>query len=167
VLLSVRDLLSETVAEKERKKYVARTTPKVHCETLTWQHGVEVHHLAVGTVDVVSTIVSLLAHSLLQQTNQEGEVPRLRMLVPIREYGWERLVEKQEAQECQRMHARYYLALAEEAAQHLREGGQQIRWLGRLAAEQENLRAVLTFLINRGNPSTAQSAQVVGLHRPG
>jgi len=99
------------------------------------------------SIDVVSTIASLLDHSLIQQGNQEGEVPRLSMLETIREYGWERLSERQEAEESKRMHARYYLALAEEAALHLREGGQQIQWLERLAAEQENLRAVLTFLI--------------------
>ena len=99
------------------------------------------------TIDVVSTIASLLDHSLIQQGNQEGEAPRLSMLETVCEYGWERLIEMQEAEESQRMHALYYLALAEEAALHLREGGQQIQWLGRLAAEQENLRAVLTLLI--------------------
>jgi predicted ATPase len=50
-------------------------------------------------------------------------VPRLSMLETVREYGWERLIERQEAEESQRMHALYYLALAEEAALHLREGG--------------------------------------------
>lgn len=120
-------------------------------------------------------------------------MPRLSMLETVREYGWERLIERQEAEESQRMHALYYLALAEEAALHLREGGQQIQWLGRLAAEQENLRAVLTFLIehkeadlavrlstalrwywvtrgsfcDRGDPSADQSAQAIGLDCPG
>ena len=99
------------------------------------------------TIDVVSTIASLLDHSLIQQTNQEGEVARLKMLETVREYGWERLIERQEVEECQRRHARYYLALAEKAAQQMRRGDQQIQWLERLVAEQENLRATHTFLI--------------------
>ncbi len=99
------------------------------------------------TIDVVNTVASLLDHSLIQQGSQDGEAPRLNMLETVREYGWECLTERQEAEECQRMHALYYLALAEEAALHLRDGGQQIQWLGRLAAEQENLRAAHTFFI--------------------
>lgn len=99
------------------------------------------------TINVVSTISSLLDHSLIQQTNQEGEVPRLRMLETVREYGWELLIEQQEAEECQRRHAHYYLALAEKAAQQMRRGDQQIQWLERLVVEQENLRASHTFLI--------------------
>ncbi len=106
-------------------------------------------------IDVISTIVSLLDHSLLQQTNQEGEESRLRMLETIREYGWERLVERREAQECQQAHAWYYVALVEEAAQSLRKDGQQMQWLGRLIAEQENLRAVLTFLLEHKDVNLA------------
>ncbi len=107
------------------------------------------------TLDVVSTIASLLDHSLIQQRNQEGEAPRLSMLETVREYGWERLIEKQEAEESQRVHALHYLALAEEAALYLREGEQQIQWLERLAGEQENLRAGLTFLIEHENADLA------------
>src|SRR3989442_1403316 len=40
---------------------------------------------------VLEGIASLIDKSLLQQTEQEGEEPRLVMLETIREYGWERL----------------------------------------------------------------------------
>ena len=107
------------------------------------------------TTNVVSTLVSLLDHSLIQQINLEGEEPRLRMLETIREYGWERLAEMQEVEESQQKHALYYLTLAEEVASHRREGRQQIQWLGRLAVEQENLRAVQVYLLQYGETELA------------
>lgn len=107
------------------------------------------------TIDVVRTITSLLDHSLLVQTNQEEEVPRLRMLETIRDYGWERLIEEQEAQARQHIHAQYYAALAEEATHYLWKSGQQMQWLTRLLVEQENLRAAHAFLIEHNDAEMA------------
>lgn len=66
---------------------------------------------------VLDEVSSLLDKSLLQQTEYEGEEPRLMMLETIREYGVECLRERAEAEASQRAHALYYLALAEEAGE--------------------------------------------------
>jgi predicted ATPase/DNA-binding CsgD family transcriptional regulator len=95
---------------------------------------------------VMDGIVSLLDKSLLQQAEQEPQEPRLRMLETIREYGLECLRESEEIEECQQAHARYFLALAVQAEQHLK-GPQQVAWLHRLEAEQGNLRAALDWFI--------------------
>ena len=107
--------------------------------------------------------------SLLQQTEQEGEEPRLLMLETIREYGLECLRERAQAEASQRAHALYYLALAEEAEPQLK-GAQQVPWWRRLEREQENLRAALSWLIGQEEGELASAPErstVVVLGYPG
>jgi predicted ATPase/class 3 adenylate cyclase/DNA-binding CsgD family transcriptional regulator len=97
---------------------------------------------------VLERVSSLLDKSLLQQMEREGGEPRLSLLETVREYGLERLHESGEVHASQRVHALYYLALAEEAESHLK-GAQQVLWWKRLEREQENLRAALSWLIGQ------------------
>ena len=76
--------------------------------------------------------------------------PRLRLLETIREYGLECLAEAGELRRRRPAHARYYLALAEEADPQLR-GAQQDRWVAHLEREQENLRAALGYLLDQAH----------------
>ncbi len=101
---------------------------------------------ADGVGSVLDDVGSLIDKSLVQQTEQEGEEPRLVMLETIREYGQECLRESREEEASHRAHAEYYLSLAEEAEPHLHEA-QQFVWLKRLNREQENFRAALRWLI--------------------
>jgi predicted ATPase/DNA-binding NarL/FixJ family response regulator len=91
-------------------------------------------------------VASLLDKSLLLQLEQEGEEPRLQMLMTVREYGQECLRESGEVEAIQHAHAHYYLRLAEKAEPHLKDA-QQLVWLDRLEQEHENLRAALSWLL--------------------
>jgi predicted ATPase len=110
--------------------------------------AIEVVSAAVGegAVPVLDGVASLIDKSLLQQTEQEGEEPRLAMLETIREYGRECLEALGEAEVIQHAHAAYYLALAEETEPRLTGAGKG-RWLERLQREHENLRAALAWLV--------------------
>jgi predicted ATPase/class 3 adenylate cyclase len=103
---------------------------------------------ALGDIDrqVVDGVVSLIDKSLLQQTAQEDQEPRFAMLETIREYGLEMLASTGELEATRRVHATYYLALAEEAEPGLR-GAQQLAWVERLEQEHDNLRAVLAWSV--------------------
>ncbi len=103
---------------------------------------------------VLDGVASLIDKSLLQQTEQEGEEPRLSLLETIREYGLECLGESREAELSQQAHARYYLALAEKAEPYLR-GVEQPIWLACLEQEQGNLRAALEWLITHAQTELA------------
>ena len=91
---------------------------------------------------VLEGIASLLDKSLVQQTEREGGEPRFVMLETLREFGWECLERQGELQAARQAHARYYLALAEQAEPHLL-GPEQLLWLDRLEQELHNLRAIL------------------------
>jgi predicted ATPase/class 3 adenylate cyclase/DNA-binding CsgD family transcriptional regulator len=95
---------------------------------------------------VFEGVASLLDQSLLQQTEREGEQPRLVMLETIREFGLEVLAESGEMEAIQHAHAAYYLALAEEAEPEL-IGPRQAVWLERLEREHDNLRAAMQWLL--------------------
>ncbi len=102
-----------------------------------------------GAVPVLDGVAWLIDKSLLQQTEQEGEEPRLVMLETIREFGLECLAMSGELEAIRRAHAAYYLVLAEEAEPKL-EGPQQAVWLQRLEQEHDNLRAAMQWLLERG-----------------
>src|SRR5205823_7704526 len=63
---------------------------------------------------VFEGVACLLDKSLLQQTESEGEEPRLVMLETIREYAWECLESLGERETTCQAHAEYYLELTEQ-----------------------------------------------------
>ena len=97
-------------------------------------------------MDIVDGVASLVDKSLVRQTEQEGEEPRLLMLETIREYGLECLAASGEMEETRHAHAAYYLQLSEKAEPQLRSA-QQAVWLARLESEHDNLRAALRWSI--------------------
>jgi predicted ATPase/DNA-binding CsgD family transcriptional regulator len=97
---------------------------------------------------MLEAVASLLDKSLLQQTEQDGEEPRLVMLETIREYGLEALEAAGEADVTREAHASYYLRFAEGAEPEL-AGPQQAMWLDRLEREHDNLRAAMQWLLKQ------------------
>ena len=95
--------------------------------------------------DLFDGLSSLVEKSLLLERDDWDGEPRFFMLETIREYALERLHESSEATALAAAHARYFLALAEDAASHW-EGKERERWLARLAADHANLGAALAAL---------------------
>jgi len=108
---------------------------------------------------VLEGVASLLDKSMLSCSNQETEEPRLHLLRTLREYGLQQLALTGELEQIQWAHARYYLALAEEAEPELK-GPQPRLWLERLQREHENLREALCFLIAHGENETSMGTEM-------
>jgi predicted ATPase/DNA-binding CsgD family transcriptional regulator len=111
---------------------------------------VETIAATVGLLNVEEGLMLLLENNLVQLVEQVDGEPRLFLLETIREYGLERLEHSREREAVQQAHARYYLALAEQAAPHL-IGSEQVRWLDMLERERENMRAVLHHCMSKGD----------------
>jgi predicted ATPase/class 3 adenylate cyclase len=104
-------------------------------------------------VDALEGVSSLLDKSLLrQEVGPEGE-PRFVMLETIHEYARERLGASGEAEKTRRLHAEYFLALAEEAEPEL-SGADQLACLERVEADHDNMRAALSWSLEKA-PETA------------
>jgi predicted ATPase/class 3 adenylate cyclase len=99
-------------------------------------------------VDSFEGVSSLLDKSLLRQEEGPQEEPRFVMLETVHEFAREKLRESEEAEEIKRVHAQYFLALAEEANPQLK-GPDQLEWLERLEVEHDNMRAALSWALER------------------
>jgi non-specific serine/threonine protein kinase len=109
---------------------------------------------AVGATDdieqpeVLESLLSLVDKSLVVAEAANDGRMRYRMLEPVRHYGLERLEDSGEVEVVRRRHAEFFLALAEEAEPWLR-GPEQAAWFERLDAENDNLRAALSWLLEQ------------------
>ena len=101
-------------------------------------------------IDVLDGLTSLLNKNLLRLEEGDDCEPRFTMLETIHEFGRERLEESDEAEDMLRRHAEYFTALAERAEPHTRGGADQMRWLRRLEAEHDNLRAMYRWSMDHG-----------------
>jgi predicted ATPase/DNA-binding SARP family transcriptional activator len=97
--------------------------------------------------DEVIYLVAALVEKCLVVADEGGAEVRYWMLETVRAYGEERRREAGEDHALRGAHAAYFLRLAEEAEPHLRMADQLV-WLDRLSAEQENLRAALHWAID-------------------
>jgi predicted ATPase len=111
---------------------------------------------AVGTAssELLDTLASLVAHSLIRPEEQPDGEARFLMLETIREYGLERLRACGEEAETRGSHLRYFLTLALEAEPHL-GSGQQVTWLNTLQREHDNLRTALDHALTSGEVGSA------------
>jgi predicted ATPase len=98
-------------------------------------------------MDELDALSALVDHSLVRSWGEVAGEPRYRMLQTIREYAGDLLTASGERDALEGAHAVYYRALAEHADAELR-GTEQERWVERLEAEVDNLRAALRWSLN-------------------
>lgn len=107
--------------------------------------------------DVFDGLATLVDQSLVARDHVDDPTAvRFRLLQTIRMFALSRLRDDGREGEIRRRHAIAYLALAQEAAAHL-PGGDQRRWLRRLALDHDNLRASIQWSINAGESDVALS----------
>src|SRR5215218_5228997 len=105
-------------------------------------------------VEAFDGVSSLLDKSLLRQEEGPNGEPRFVMLETVHEFAREKLGQSEEAEEIKRLHAQYFLTLAEEAYPELR-GPDQLEWLEKLEAEHDNMRAALSWALERKEAEVA------------
>jgi predicted ATPase/class 3 adenylate cyclase/DNA-binding CsgD family transcriptional regulator len=102
---------------------------------------------------VLDLLAALVGKSLVQ-AEVTGAATRYRLLETVRHYAAERLAlrdssdprDAHAAHAAHAAHRDHYLSLVETAAMRLR-GPEELRWLDRIEAEFDNIRAALTFSI--------------------
>ena len=97
----------------------------------------------IAPSDVLPLLTRLVEKSLVEPQAREGVV-RHRLLEPVRQYSWARLAAEGDPHELQRRHAAHYVRLAESAEPRLMSGSRG-PWMEQLAADEDNLRAVLAW----------------------
>jgi predicted ATPase/class 3 adenylate cyclase/DNA-binding CsgD family transcriptional regulator len=101
----------------------------------------------VAEWQVLDLLAALVGKSLVQAEVIRGST-RYRLLETVRHYAAERLSQRagSDPHEARVAHRDHYLSLVEAAATRLR-GSEELRWLDRIEAEFDNIRAALAFSI--------------------
>ena len=99
--------------------------------------------------EVLGLLSHLVDKSLVVVWEKDGET-RYRLLETVRQYGREKLSESGEEGHLRERHAGYYLALAAKAEPELKGAG-QVEWLKRFEREHDNLRAAISWSLERRN----------------
>jgi predicted ATPase/DNA-binding NarL/FixJ family response regulator len=103
---------------------------------------------------VLDRLASLVDKSLVQADGRSAGDVRYRLLESVREFALERLRQWDELEEARRVHAFYFLALAERAEPELIGADQRV-WFLHLEREHDNLRAALGWLSSQGEEALA------------
>ncbi|MFC0114027.1 BTAD domain-containing putative transcriptional regulator [Kibdelosporangium aridum] len=100
--------------------------------------------------DAVELLGRLVDKSLVVR---EWGNARYRLLDTIHRFAAEQLADDEKCADVRQRHAEFYLALTEQAQEHL-DGADAVEWLDRLTAEHENFRAAMAWAVAQPN-STA------------
>lgn len=103
--------------------------------------------------NVLDLLDSLFEKSLVS-IDHTVQPSRFRLLETVRQYARDRLLESGEGEQWRDAHARYFIGLAEEAEMGIRSH-EQLAWLSRYEAEQDNFRLALEWLLQGDNAELA------------
>jgi non-specific serine/threonine protein kinase len=97
----------------------------------------------------VLELLSMLVDKSLVEAEEDWETgARYKLLELVRQYSREKLEQSEEEEQTRYQHAECYLELAEEADKES-SGPGHTSWLGRLETEHDNLRAALSWSLDR------------------
>jgi predicted ATPase len=108
---------------------------------------------AVDVLDVVSRLVDKSLVVVIQ-----GPENRYRLLETVRQYGRERLEEAGETEATRAAHRDWCSSMVEAAADQIRGGRQQARWLELLELQHDDLHTALEWSWSRGEATSLEIA---------
>lgn len=94
----------------------------------------------------LDSIGLLVNQNLVQKVETATDEPRFRLLEAIREFATEKLAEGGKSEPAKKAHAEYFLEFTERIEAE-RRGSSQKNWFQDLRAENDNVRAAMTYLL--------------------
>jgi predicted ATPase/DNA-binding SARP family transcriptional activator len=103
--------------------------------------------------EVADTLSRLVSKSLVL-AERDGSGTRYRLLQTLADYGREHLLASGELSELRRLHAGHYLGLAR-LSDAAWQGADQLAWMAAVQADLDNLRAAMTWAVERQDSEQA------------
>ena len=113
-------------------------------------------HDGIEALDVLDVVSRLVDKSLVVVV--QGPENRYRLLETVRQYGRERLEEAGESEATRAAHRDWCSSMVEAAADQIRGGRQQARWLELLELQHDDLHTALEWSWSRGEATSLQIA---------
>jgi predicted ATPase/class 3 adenylate cyclase len=102
--------------------------------------------------DAIADLLALLVDKSLVLPEEGDEGTRYRMLETIRDYARVKLIKDGDLDATSSRHCNYYFVMAK-AGRHGLQGPEQAKWVGRLEADHDNMRAALAYSMGaQGDP---------------
>ncbi|MEO6577799.1 MAG: adenylate/guanylate cyclase domain-containing protein [Candidatus Limnocylindria bacterium] len=117
------------------------------------------------TLNEVFDILGRLVDRSLLAIDEDNVEARFRMLETIRDYAQDRLAETDEGADTHARHLEWFSGLVNRARPGFFEGPVQHEWVGRLAADHDNLRAALRWAEDDPDGATAELNLASGMWR--
>jgi predicted ATPase/class 3 adenylate cyclase len=114
----------------------------------------------VESWDVLDALASLVAKSMLTTEVGSAGPTRYRMLETLRQYGEDQLEELGEGDRWRQRFAERYAAFAEDLGHGLRSAA-EAEWRPRLGVELDNLRAAVTWALDRGGDDAMLALRII------
>lgn len=114
----------------------------------------------IQSFDVIDLLTRLVNKSLAIAEDANGTT-RYRFLETVRQFARYRLFDAEAVETVSDRHLDFFVAFAERARQELHRPN-QIEWLKRLDAEQDNLRTALTWALSENPARAAQALRLTG-----
>lgn len=111
----------------------------------------------IAAWDVVDSLTSLVAKSLLTADHGDEGATRYQMLESLRHYARERLEARGTADETRRHHAQYFADFAERFGQGI-QSADELTWSRRFQAEFDNLRTASLWGLDSSDESDGELA---------
>jgi predicted ATPase len=111
--------------------------------------------------DLLDALTELVGKSMIVAEETADGTTRYQMLETLGQYARERLDEHGETDQWRRRHAEYFAAWADEAGLGL-EGPDELAWRAREDAELDNLRAAVTWALDRDPEDVGLALRIVG-----
>jgi predicted ATPase/class 3 adenylate cyclase len=103
---------------------------------------------SVEVWDVLDALTGLVAKSMVNADEAADGSMRYQLLETLRQYARERLEESDDIDRWRARHAVHYADVAEETLEGI-DGGDELLWRPRLAADLDNIRAALSWSLDR------------------
>lgn len=113
-------------------------------------------------LDPLEGLTALLDHSLLRRADDGTGEARYEFLETIREYGLERLAASGEEPAVRHAHAAAMLAFAEATSEGMFAAQRRLWDRNRIEREMPNVRAALTWALDRGEPAAELAQRIAG-----
>ena len=110
----------------------------------------------IEAVDIIDVLSRLVDKSLVVVV--PGPENRYRLLETVRQYGLERLEEAGESETTRAAHRDWCSTMVQSAADQIRGGRQQARWLELLELQHDDLHSALDWSCSRGDPTSLKIA---------
>lgn len=114
------------------------------------------------SLDIFNILMRLVDKSIIVADTDRD---RYHFLESLREFARQKLQDDHALESMRQRHADHFMAFMQSAAPNIKHGGETTRWLGKIEADHNNLRAVMAWIIEEPSRVSSSYGFIVDMGR--